>query len=57
MSSLEWNQHHIADVDRRGDEEDLHDGVVEGDVAEEEVQVPGHKDGNVQRLALERNPF
>jgi len=55
MSGLEGNQHHVANVDGGGDEEDLHDGVVEGDVGEEEVRVPSHKDCDIQCLALERN--
>lgn len=47
--------HEIEDVTAASNEEDLHDKIVQGDPAEEEVDVAHEKDEDVERLCLERN--
>ena len=51
-SDLEFHVHEIDSASGATDEEDLHDGVVEGDEAGEEVQVPRHEHHQEQDLRL-----
>jgi hypothetical protein len=49
--------HEIDDEGGRGDEEDLHERVVQADEVHKEVQVPNAKDYQVQLLSLAREAY
>jgi hypothetical protein len=49
--------HEVAGVAGRGDEEELHGGVVERDVVRRQVEVARDEHGRVQRLRLERDAW
>ena len=57
MDAPEAELHEVEDVAAAGNEEDLHNGVVEGDVAGEQVEVARHEDGYIERLGLERDSW
>ena len=50
VGGSELCQNEIAGSDGGDDEEDLHDGVVEGDVGGQQIQVAGHEDHREQQL-------
>jgi len=45
--------HKVEDVATAGDEEQLHDRVVEGYVAEEEIGIARHEDRHIESLSFE----
>jgi hypothetical protein len=49
--------HEVDDEGGRGDEEDLHEGVVQRDEVHEEVEVPHAKYQQVQLLSLTRKTY
>lgn len=46
--------HEIENVTTAGDEEQLHGGIVYGDVAKEEIRIARHKDRYIESLRFER---
>ena len=45
--------HKVKDIAAACDEEKFHDGIVQGYVAEEEIEVAGDEDKHIQRLRFE----
>jgi len=54
ISSLKFLIHQIDGSSGTSNEEHLHGGVVQGDEAGEQVEVPGHKHNQEQDLRLAR---
>lgn len=49
--------HEIENVTTAGDEEQLHGGIVYGDVAKEEIRIARHKDRYIESLRFERYTY
>jgi len=55
VGCLELNVHQVDGCGRRGDEEDLHTGIVQRDEVGEQVKVPGHKNDEEKNLRFARD--
>jgi len=55
VGCLELDVHQVDGGGRRGDEEDLHTGIVQRDEVGEQVKVPGHKNDEEKDLRFARD--
>jgi len=54
MRGSVFELHKVEDVAAAGDEEQLHDGIVDRYIAEEQVEIACQKDPHVETLCFER---